>query len=283
MKTGVLPANVGADRGTAVPRAATSSNPGGRRSEIGSHIEKHIFMRARRETGFTLMELLVSMTLMGFLAVAIHYGFRVGTSAWEKGDRQLERIRKAQATFDLLSRQLGSMVPYYSHQKANGAPADVLLFQGTESGMRFVTTFSAQSRTTAGLRLVEYFVAKSRTGNTQAFYFNEGPLADDLTLSQYLFREITTREDGTPVALFFDFVPRSNSTVLFDDLAAARLGFYQRQSPRPGEPPAVPQSSGQKRERLPIGVEIRWRWNESGILSGKETSVVIPVIGAGAQ
>jgi prepilin-type N-terminal cleavage/methylation domain-containing protein len=242
-----------------------------------------IFIKAQRETGFTLMELLVSMTLMGFLAVAIHYGFRVGTNAWEKGGRHLERIRKAQATFDLLSRQLGSMVPYYSRQKVKGAPADVLLFQGTDSGMRFVTTFSSQSRTTSGLRLVEYFVAKSRTGNGQAFYINEDPLADDFALSQYLFREITTREDGTPVALFFDFVPRSDSTTLIDDLTGARLGFYQRQPPREGEAAPVPQNLGQKRERLPIGVEIRLRWNESGMLSSQETSVVIPVIGAGAQ
>src|SRR5437867_5933344 len=100
-----------------------------------------ITLVAKPAAGFTLMELLVSMTLIGLLAVAIHFGFRIGTNAWTKGDDGLQRVRTTQATFDLLTRQLGSMVPYYSQQKIQATTVDVLVYQGTEKGMRFVTTF----------------------------------------------------------------------------------------------------------------------------------------------
>ena len=79
----------------------------------------------RPTVGFTLMELLVSMTLIGLLAAAIHFGFRIGMNAWAKGDDGLQRVRTIQATFDLLTRQLGSMVPYHSQQKIQAAAVEI--------------------------------------------------------------------------------------------------------------------------------------------------------------
>src|SRR5580765_4299038 len=84
----------------------------------------------RPNSGFTLMELLVSMTIVGFLMLAILFGFRIGTNAWAKGETGMERIRTTQATFDLLNRQLGSMVGYISQQKMKDSIIKVLIFQG---------------------------------------------------------------------------------------------------------------------------------------------------------
>jgi hypothetical protein len=47
IKVALLSVIVGADRGTAVPRAATSLDPTGRRSGIGSHIKSHLHQRVR--------------------------------------------------------------------------------------------------------------------------------------------------------------------------------------------------------------------------------------------
>jgi prepilin-type N-terminal cleavage/methylation domain-containing protein len=116
-------------------------------------------------SGFTLIELLVSMTIVGFLMLAILFGFRIGTNAWAKGETGMERIRTTQATFDLLNRQLGSMVEYISQQRVKDSPVKVLVFQGSESGVRFVTTFSSQSRGSGGFHLVEYFVSSSKLGD----------------------------------------------------------------------------------------------------------------------
>ena len=232
--------------------------------------------------GFTLMELLVSMTLMGLLAVAIHFGFRVGTNAWAKGDRQLERIRVSEATFDLMSRQLASMVPYYSQQHVKGAPVSLLLFQGTETGMRFVTSFSSQSRVTGGFRLAEYFLANSRTKRDgKALYLNEAPLATDETLAQTVFRDISQAEDGSIVTQFYDFVPRPDSVILADGIDAARFGYFQPQHPPETLPSFNLRNLGASKERLPTGIEIHFRWSDRGLLLTNEMSIVIPVPGAG--
>src|SRR5687767_12891152 len=88
-------------------------------------------IRDRHDGGFTLMELLVSITLMGLIAVAIHSGFRLTLNSWERSEKALQRQRTLHFVLDLISRQVGSIVPYYSRQHLDGAPVDVLLFHGS--------------------------------------------------------------------------------------------------------------------------------------------------------
>jgi hypothetical protein len=221
------------------------------------------------KVGFTLLELLVSITLMGFLAVAIHMGFRIGANAWAKGDSRLETIRVSQFSLDLLSRQISSMVPYYSQQKINDAPVDILLFQGVPKAMRFVTSFSAQSRSAGGLRLVEYFVSNSKNKGTSALLINERPLPGDPALSGLVFRDISRGDNNTLVVNFFEFRARSDSLYLFEGVDQAQFQYLR---------PRLPNSEGpdDKKEHLPLGVEIQLRWKEPGIFSAREFSVVVP-------
>src|SRR5262245_15546343 len=151
---------------------------------------------SRPSGGFTLIELLVSMSLMGFVAVAVLFGFRIGTNAWAKGGANLERVRTAQATFDLVNRQIGSMKAYYSKQKLNEAPIELLLFQGTPQGMRFVSNFSFKSRSAGGLWLVEYFAMKAENSEQVHLMLNETHLPSDDVLAQSVFRDIETGEDN---------------------------------------------------------------------------------------
>ena len=122
------------------------------------------------------------MTIVGFLMLAILFGFRIGINAWAKGETGMERIRTTQATFDLLNRQLGSMVDIHLSAKNERFHRKVLIFQGSDSGMRFVTTFSSQSRGAGGFHLVEYFVSSSKQGDhtKKALVLNETILPDDL-------------------------------------------------------------------------------------------------------
>jgi general secretion pathway protein J len=54
---------------------------------------------ARGEAGFTLLELLIAMTIFGFLSVALVAGLKLGISIWRMSETAAEsanRIRKAQ-------------------------------------------------------------------------------------------------------------------------------------------------------------------------------------------
>jgi prepilin-type N-terminal cleavage/methylation domain-containing protein len=234
-----------------------------------------------RPEGFTLMELLVSMTIMGFLALAIHFGFRVGINAWAKGGDSLERVRRVQAVFDVLSRQIGSMVPYYSQQRLDRAPVEVLLFQGTETGMRFVSTFSSHSRTAGGLRLVEYFVTGSKDRKGKTLLINERPLPDDAALAQSVITEIGRKQDNTVVVQFAGFIRREDSIAMVEGFEDGKFQYSKRQPPKEGTSPARLSLTGQRRDLLPPGVEIKLRWREPEFFYAKDFTVVIPVQAAG--
>jgi len=225
------------------------------------------------------MELLVSMTLIGLLAVAIHFGFRIGTNAWAKGDDGLQRVRTIQATFDLLTRQLGSMVPYYSQQKIQAATVDVLVYQGTEKGMRFVTTFSSRSRNAGGLRLTEYFLSSSKDKKNKTFVVNERALPDDEGLSQSLFSSISREEDNAVVVKFFEFRTSLDSIYLIDGVDNIQFQYF---FPQDSGGPANSNVAGvsvtkKEKDLLPTGVEIKLHWNEAGIFSTRDFSIVIPI------
>ena len=226
--------------------------------------------------GFTLLELLISMTLMGLLTFAIHYGFRLGLSAYEKGEQHLQLSHQRQAVLNLISRQLGSLAPYYSIQRFQEQPVDVLVFQGTEGGMRFVTTCSSQGLHADGMLLVEYFLAPSKTGSGTALVANEVPLPEDKTLAGSVFAGLTKGPDDIVLAEFAEFRPDSKSISLFEGLSEARFRYLQHPSLEPATPGF--QAFGKKRAGLPAGVEIQLRFSEASF--GKDMSIVIPFHGA---
>lgn len=245
------------------------------------------------------MEVLVSITLMSLIFVAIHYGYRVGLDSWSRAEKSLERERNVQFVLDLMSRQLGSMVPYYSRQPLDGVFVDVLLFYGTEQGVRFVTTFSAESRSAAGLRMVEYFLGSSREGNGKALLLNEKLLPDDMNLASTVFGGLSRGENNSVVAAFKGFSEGEDTVALADGLAG--VGFQFPRNPRSdlaGSGSADPteevmpgrlgillmrekESSGtlvtNRKDRLPLGVELKLRWRESGFFHAEEFSISVPV------
>jgi len=250
--------------------------------------------------GFTLMEVLVSITLMGFLTVAIHYGYRIGLDSWSRAEKSMERNRRVEFVLDLISRQLASMTPYYSRQTLNGAPVDVLLFHGTDQGVRFVSTFSAESRNAGGVRLVEYFVGDSPEGEGKALLLNDRPLPPDEVLGQTVFAGLSNGEGNTVIAEFQSFSANSETTVLIDGLATVSFLFPRREAKEqaataavdPGEEvlpgrlgvlmQVVRESEGinpslNKKERLPLGVEVKLQWMDTGFFQASEFAMAVPV------
>jgi general secretion pathway protein J len=63
--------------------------------------------RSLTPQGFTLVELLVGLTLMALVSLILFGGMRFGMRAWETGGERVERVTRIEQVQSLIRRQLG--------------------------------------------------------------------------------------------------------------------------------------------------------------------------------
>jgi general secretion pathway protein J len=98
--------------------------------------------RHARQRGFTLLELLVAITLLGVLMAALFGALRLGARVWETGEARLDAGARLQVVQEFLRQQLGQTVPL---TEITGDPGALpgMLFEGTSEDLRFVSLLSA--------------------------------------------------------------------------------------------------------------------------------------------
>jgi len=94
-------------------------------------------MRARNARGFTLLEVIIAISIVGMLLVIAFGGLRVALSAWRQGDDRADVHQHVRGVAFILARGLGAAYPY---QATRGlSPERVVLFKGDERRLEFVT------------------------------------------------------------------------------------------------------------------------------------------------
>jgi general secretion pathway protein J len=92
--------------------------------------------------GFTLLELLIAITLLGLLAGLLFGGLSFGVRVWEKGDAELEKMAELQIAQGLIRRMISrALVSDFPE----GQDEDAAIFEGTPNTVRFVGPAPAQS------------------------------------------------------------------------------------------------------------------------------------------
>ena len=104
--------------------------------------------------GFTLIEVIVTMTILGFIILMVSGTFRLGLSSWEKGDSIREDYQKIRMISQLVSRQIKSAVPYKI--KTEKAEGDYLAFEGKAHSLRFVSALTMKAKRPEGFVYVVY-------------------------------------------------------------------------------------------------------------------------------
>jgi general secretion pathway protein J len=91
----------------------------------------------RRARGFTLVEVLIALGIVGLLLTIAFTGLRVAIAAWTRGEDRAEAHQHVRAIAFTMARALGAAYPY---RGAKGeAPEVIMLFNGAEQKLEFVT------------------------------------------------------------------------------------------------------------------------------------------------
>ena len=65
-----------------------------------------------RITGFTLLELLIAMSLLGFILVLLFGGMRLGARSWDAGEKRAENATHLALLQGFLRRELSQVTPF---------------------------------------------------------------------------------------------------------------------------------------------------------------------------
>jgi general secretion pathway protein J len=90
----------------------------------------------RAEGGFTLLELLIAITLLGLLLAALFGGLRLGARAWERSEERLDQSARLQVVHNFLRDRLAQAYPL---EREEGAERSTLVFAGDADTLQFVT------------------------------------------------------------------------------------------------------------------------------------------------
>jgi general secretion pathway protein J len=121
-----------------------------------------------RRDGFTLIEVIISITILSLITVIIGSAFRLGIQAWERGEKETGEAQRLRVLSSLLSQQLKSLYPYKI--KIKDKDEEVVAFKGEPDSITFVTTLTDQSY--GGLKWVQYIFREG------VLLYKEGLLPD---------------------------------------------------------------------------------------------------------
>jgi len=100
--------------------------------------------------GFTLLELVIALTILPLIILIIGNGFRLGMNAWEKGEQETVWTQRFRVLSGLLSQQIKSAYPYIidvDNEK-------VAVFEGKPDALMFVTALTDSAY--GGFKWVRY-------------------------------------------------------------------------------------------------------------------------------
>jgi hypothetical protein len=247
---------------------ASQREPGQRQRSASLNPESRILNPG---AGFTLFEVLLSMTLTGFLMVALLIGLRVANRAWRTGEARLRQSHAAAERYAFVVQQIASLVPYQVTSTDPHLPRSLTVLEASATCLRFVSTYSSVYRSRTGLVLVEYGIVATSPGNV-AVALRETPVEDADTLAHMLVQNVKNDPDtGVPVINYQPFSLRATDLPLITGLSAAWFEYLDLY-PEKGTVP-VWRPDWKSTIKAPYPDAIRFRW-ERGRQAGEE---LIPV------
>ena len=126
--------------------------------------------RHRAETGFTLIEVMVSLAIVGLIMTFMFSGLSVGMDTWERGSGKILEIENRARVEGLLRRQLSLASP----EEFEGDDGAFVLFAGDNGRLEFVSAYSLIDGAVQA-RKIDYAVEDGGFMYDEQFLFDHDP------------------------------------------------------------------------------------------------------------
>ncbi len=213
-------------------------------------------MSARRERGFTLLELLIAMTLLGLLMLGLFGGLRLGARVWEASDARSADRARIEAVQRFIRAYLGQARPLAAADRTGD---DVVAFIGRGERLDFTAVLPAHL-SAGGFEHVALSLADRDDG--QGLVREHGPLQ--------------RREDGRAELFQLD---EGETAVLLDNLVVVKFSYY---GARNNGENAEWTDRWDDDQRLPLLVRVRIEFPESDRRIWPELTVALRIHGESA-
>ena len=135
-----------------------------------------------RRAGFTLLELIISMTIIAIIVVVIQNGFHISIRAWEKGESAVDKQQRYRLVLELIQGQLSSSSAFPGPANGEVREDAHVVFKGTESSVKFSSRISLVPGTPPGMVRAWYRIETADDGK-KALSFSEERFFTSPTIS----------------------------------------------------------------------------------------------------
>jgi|SRR5208337_4229199 len=126
-------------------------------------------IRRKWEDGFTLLELMISITMIVVILLIVGAAMRLGLRSVDSGEKRIASLERFRASMNIVEAQIQSELPIQI--QAQGPAGKSIVFQGDSESMQFQSNFSLWGNQ-RGYVTVSYKVAADQWGK-QDLYVEE--------------------------------------------------------------------------------------------------------------
>ncbi len=182
-----------------------------------------------KASGFTLIEVVITLTILGLMILIISGAFRLGLAAWERGETTRRDYQKIRNVSQMISRQVKSAVPY--KVKTAKAENNYLAFEGKGRSLRFVSALGLRAMRPEGF---VHSVYEFREEGGRFILFEQRVLNKD-------FFEEDVKEERT--------------VALLEGISDIKFEYFQEENPAENEPENwFDEWSAKEKKKLPRAV-----------------------------
>lgn len=175
-----------------------------------------------RSAGFTLVEILIAVNLLGLLSVGMLIAIRVALNGETKANARLTSNRRVVGAQQALLGELNGFMPEVALWRTEAGMRKFPFFEGTPQSMRFVSSYSLDNGNRSLPQLLEFFVLPGDNGVGVRLLVNELPYRGGASAGSRI-AGFEADSGGAQHPVFFPIAAGAGSFVLADRLAYCHM------------------------------------------------------------